>query len=89
MRRGNPWRWRVDEVCVKARGDTHYLWRAVDHKGEVLEAYFTKKCDKAVALKCLGKEMNRVGNPGVIMTDISPSYYAAMKVSPEKAGCRC
>ena len=32
------WRWHVDEVFVKINGETHYLWRAVDHEGEILEA---------------------------------------------------
>jgi len=31
------WRWHLDEVFVKINGETHYLWRAVDHEGEVLE----------------------------------------------------
>jgi putative transposase len=39
MRRVKQWRWHLDEVFVKVRGEMHYLWRAVDHEGEVLEAY--------------------------------------------------
>lgn len=53
MRRFKQWRWHLDEVCVKIRGETHYLWRAVDHEGEVLEAYVSNKRDKAAALKFL------------------------------------
>jgi putative transposase len=62
------------------RGKTHYLWRAVDQEGEVLEAYVTKKRDKAAAQKFLRKAMKRYGNPEVVVTDKCPSYYAAMKV---------
>ena len=40
------WHWHVDEVFVKINGETHYLWRAVDHEGEVLESYVTEKRDK-------------------------------------------
>ena len=36
------WKWHLDEVFVKINGETHYLWRAVDHEGEVLEAYVSK-----------------------------------------------
>ena len=36
------WRWHVDEVFVKINGEPHYLWRAVDHEGEILESYVTK-----------------------------------------------
>ncbi len=39
------WRWHVDEVFVKIGGETHYLWRAVDHEGEILESYVTKARD--------------------------------------------
>lgn len=79
MRRVKQWRWHLDEVFVKIRGETHYLWRAVDHEGEVLEAYVTKKRDKAAALKSLRKAMKRNGNSEVVVTDKCPSYHAAMK----------
>ncbi len=32
------WQWHLDEVFVKVNGETHYLWRAVDHEGEVVAA---------------------------------------------------
>ena len=79
MRQVPQWRWHLDEVFVKIRGETHYLWRAVDHEGEVLEAYVTKKRDKASALKFLRKAMKRYGNPQVVVTDQLRSYGAAMK----------
>ena len=78
MRQVLQWRWHLDEVFVKIRGETHYLWRAVDHEGEVLEAYVTKTRDKAAALKFLRKAMKRYGNPEVIVTDKLRSYGAAM-----------
>jgi putative transposase len=37
MRQHKQWRWHLDEVYVKINGQMHYLWRAVDHEGEVLE----------------------------------------------------
>jgi hypothetical protein len=42
MRQSPQWQWHLDEVFVKIRGKTHYLWRAVDHEGEVLESFVTK-----------------------------------------------
>lgn len=39
MRACSNWQWHLDEVSVKINGETHYLWRAVDHEGEVLESY--------------------------------------------------
>ncbi len=65
---------------MKINGETHYLWRAVDHEGEVLEAYVTKRRDRHAALKFLRKAMKRYGNPKVIVTDRLRSYKAAMKV---------
>ncbi len=73
------WRWHLDEVFVRINGETHYLWRAVDHEGEVLEAYVTKKRDRKAALKFLRKTMKRYGNPEAIVTDRLRSYRAAMK----------
>ncbi len=66
-------------MFVKIAGETHYLWRAIDHEGEVLEAFVTKTRDKAAALKFLRKAMKRYGNPKVIVTDGLASYGAAMK----------
>ncbi len=51
------WSWHVDEVFVKIKGKRHYLWRAVDHEGEILEAYVTKKRNKKAALRFLRKVM--------------------------------
>ncbi|MGB2178748.1 MAG: IS6 family transposase, partial [Hyphomonas sp.] len=55
-----------------------YLWRAVDHEGEVLESFVTKTRDKASALKFMRKAMKRYGNPQVLVTDKLRSYGAAM-----------
>ena len=78
MRQVTQWQWHLDEVFVKVNGVQHYLWRAVDHEGEVLESFVTKKRNKAAALKFLRKAMKRYGNPQVIVTDRCPSYGAAM-----------
>ncbi|TMM50731.1 IS6 family transposase, partial [Sulfitobacter sabulilitoris] len=80
MRCYSNWRWHLDEVFVRINGQTHYLWRAVDHEGEVLESYVTKRRDRKAALKFLRKSMKRYGNPEVIVTDKLRSYGAAMKV---------
>lgn len=50
MRGLRQWRWHLDEVFVEINSETHYLWRAVDHVGEILESYVTKKRDKFAAL---------------------------------------
>ena len=80
MRTHIQWRWHLDEVFVRINGQTYYLWRAVDHEGEVLEVFVTKKRDRKAALKFLRKAMKRYGRPVAIVTDKLRSYHAAMKV---------
>ena len=79
MRSFSKWRWHVDEVFVKINGERHYLWRAVDHEGEVLEAWVSKKRDRKAALKFLRKSMKRYGRPGAIVTDRLRSYGATLR----------
>jgi putative transposase len=67
-------------VFVRINGETHYLWRAVDHEGEVLEVFATKRRDRKAALKFLKRTMKRYGRPRSIVTDRLRSYRAAMKV---------
>ena len=74
------WQWHLDEVFVKINGQTHYLWRAVDHEGEVLGSYVTKRRDRKAALKFLRKSMKRHGPPQIVVTDKLRSYGAAMNV---------
>ena len=78
MRGLRQWRWHLDEMYVKINGEMHYLWRAVDHEGEVLESFATKTRDKAAALSFMKKAMKRYGNPEAIVTDGLRSYGAAM-----------
>ncbi|CUK10475.1 Integrase core domain protein [Shimia thalassica] len=80
LRTFSNWRWHLDEVFVKINGERHYLWRAVDHEGEVLESYVTKRRDRTAALKFLKKVMKRYGTPETVVTDKLRSYGAAMKV---------
>ena len=74
------WKWHLDEVFVKINGENHYLWRAVDHEGEVLEAFVSKCRDQKAALDFLKKIMKKYGAPKVIVTDRLKSYRAAMKI---------
>ena len=73
------WQWHLDEVFVKINGERFYLWRAVDHEGEVLECYVTKRRNKAAAKKFLIKTMRKHGSPKIITTDKLASYGAAFR----------
>lgn len=79
MRGFRHWRWHLDEVYVKINGETHYLWRAVDHEGEILESYVTKTRDKKAALRFMKKALKRYGKAETIVTDGLRSYPAAMR----------
>jgi putative transposase len=83
------WRWHLDEVFVKINGETHYLWRAVDHEGEVLEVFATKRRDRKAALTFIKRAMKRYGQPKVIVTDRLRSYRAAMDVIGNAADQEC
>ena len=77
--KSSRWRWHLDEMFVKINGERHYLWRAVDHEGEVLESVVTKTRDKRAALKFLKKALRKHGQPKVIVTDRLRSYGAALR----------
>jgi len=79
MRAWSHWQWHLDEVFVKINGETHYMWRAVDHEGEVLDAFVLKRRDRKTALKFLRKLMKCYGRTEHFVTDKLRSYGAAMK----------
>ena len=89
LRSFSQWRWHLDEVFVKINGETHYLWRAVDHEGEVLEVFASKRRDRKAALKFLKRTMKRYGRPRTIVTDRLRSYGAAMMAIGNAATRQC
>ena len=79
MRGFRQWRYHLDEMYVKLSGEMVYLWRAVDHEGEVLESDVTKTRNKDAALTFMKKALKRHGSPDAITTDGLRSYGAAMR----------
>ncbi|MFC3613840.1 IS6 family transposase [Lutimaribacter marinistellae] len=77
--KSSRWHWHLDEMFVKINGERHYLWRAVDHEGEVLESYVTTTREKKAALKFLKKAMRKHGQPEAFVTDRLRSYGATLK----------
>ena len=74
------WRWHIDEVFVKINGETHYLWRAIDHEGTILDCYVSKKRDKKAAKKVLKKLLKSYGKPKEIVTDKWSCQIKVIKV---------
>ena len=79
MRGFRHWKWHLEEMYVKVNGEMVYLWRAVDHEGEILESYVTKKRDKSAALRFMKKALKRHGQPEAVVTDGLRPYPAAMR----------
>jgi putative transposase len=79
LRAHSNWKWHLDEEFVKVNSQTHYLWRAVNCEGEVLESVVTKTRDRRAALKLLRKLMKNYANPETIVTDKLTSYSAALR----------
>lgn len=65
---------------MKINGERHYLRRAVDHGGDVLESFVIERRDRKGALKFLGKTTRLYGFPKTLVTDKLRSCGAAMKV---------
>jgi putative transposase len=53
--------WHLDEMVARIAGETMYLWRAVDHEGEVLDIVVRRGRDKAAALKLMRKASHEAG----------------------------
>ena len=79
MKHVGQFQWHLDEMFVRINGQIHYLWRAVDQEGEVLECYVTKSRDRQSALKFLRKTMKRYTAPEHIVTDRLASYKSALR----------
>ena len=70
--------WHVDEMVAVINGKRLYLWRAVNHEGEVLDILVQKRRDKAAAVKLMRKLLKKQGfAPTVLVTDKLRSYSAA------------
>src|ERR687885_1652218 len=71
-------KWHLDEVVIKIAGKTHWLWRAVDQHGTVLDVLVQSRRDTKAAKRLLRKLLKRQGRaPRVMITDKLASYAAA------------
>src|SRR5215217_4963174 len=71
-------KWHLDEVCLMIRGQKHWLWRAVDQDGVVLDVLVQSRRDKRAAKRLLRKLLKKQCRaPRVLVTDKLASYGAA------------
>jgi putative transposase len=82
--------WHLDEVFLKINGRLHYLWRAVDQDGDVLDILVQSHRDKKAAKKFFRKLLKGLQYvPNVIITDKLRSYSAAKaEVLPSVDHCQ-
>src|SRR5436305_5915246 len=73
-------RWHLDEIVVRIAGRQMYLWRAVDHEGEILDVLVQRRRDKQAAVTLMRKLLRKLGfAPKLVVTDRLQSYAAAFR----------
>ena len=73
-------RWHLGEMVVRIAGKRMYLWRAVDHEGEVLDMLVQRRRDGRAALRLMRKLLKKQGfAPKLLVTDKLRSYAAAFR----------
>jgi putative transposase len=80
-------------MVVRIAGKRMYLWRAVDHEGEVLDMLVPRRCDKRSALRLMRKLVRKQGfAPKLLTTDKLGSYRSAFRhlrlTCPHEQGIR-
>ena len=96
LRRSRPRpsdQWHLDEMVVRITGKRVYLWRAVDHEGEVLDMLVQRRRDKRAALRLMRKLLRKQGfAPKLLTTDKLGSYGSAFRrlrlTCPHQQGLR-
>ena len=83
LRQGRPRpsaRWHLDEMVVRIAGKRMYLWRAVDHEGEILDMLVQRRRDTQPALRLMRKLLKKQGfAPKLLVTDKPGSYSSAFR----------
>ena len=72
--------WHLDEVFVKIQGRLHYLWRAVDQDGDVIDILVQQRRDRRAAKRFFRRLIKHQGEPIRIVSDKLGSYAAARRV---------
>jgi transposase-like protein len=73
-------RWHLDEMVVRIAGRRMYLWRAVDHEGEILDMLVQRRRNKRAALRLMRKLLRKQGvAPKLVVTDKLRSYGAVFR----------
>ena len=84
---------RATRLVIRIAGERMYLWRAVDHEGEVLDMLVQRRRDSRAALRLMRKLLKKQGfAPKLLITDKLRSYAAAFRrlrlTCPHEQGLR-
>ena len=72
--------WHLDEMVIRIGGERFWLWRAVDHEGEILDMLVQRRRDTKAALRLMRKLIRKQGfAPEVMVTDKLASYGRARR----------
>jgi transposase-like protein len=72
-------RWHLDEMVVPIAGERMYLWRAVDHEGEVLDMLAQRRRDTRAALRLMRKLLKKQG--------FAPKCWSQISCAPTLRRC--
>ena len=73
-------RWHLDEMVIRIAGERMYLWRAVDHEGEVLDMLVQRRRDSRAALRPMREAFKKQGfAPRLLVADKRRSYASASR----------
>ena len=81
-------KWHIDEMVITIGGEPHWLWRAVDNRGDVLEILVQKRRNARAARRFLRELMRRWGQLRVVVTDKLRSYDVALRTDCRSADHR-
>ena len=72
--------WYLDETYVKVGGRWCYLYRAIDHRGDLIDSMLSERRDKHAARRFLRRLVEvAAGKPARITTDLHPAYRRAIR----------
>ena len=72
-------KWHMDEVVITIRGKRHWLWRAIDANGDVLDILVQTRRNAKAAKRFFQRLVARFGEPRVVITDKLRSYIKPIK----------
>lgn len=81
-------KWHMDEVVITIRGKRHWLWRAIDATGDVLDILVQTRRNAKAAKRFFQRLVAQFGEPRVVITDKLRSYIKPIKTQAPDADHR-